>query len=857
MSPILPSLPIDSMLEEIRAKISAGFDVILKASPGSGKTTRVPPGLLSTVSGQIWVLEPRRLAARMSAQRVAFELGEPPGGTVGWQMRFDRQYSDKTRILFLTEGMFTARLAQDPNLTGVDCILLDEFHERHQQTDVAFALCRQLQATTRPDLRLIVMSATLDVGALAEKLPEAKNLTLELPLFPVSVRHNSYDTSSALVEKVVSTSLNLSTDPSHSGHILVFLPGTAEIIRCKNQLQRHLDGTQWLILELRGSLEKNIQDLVFQETGKRKIVLSTNIAESSVTIPGVTAVIDPGLARVPLFNPFSGLTTLETRPVSKASIIQRSGRAGRTGAGVAVRLFSLPDEAARPEVDVPEILRLDLAQVYMNLLWLSLQTGKQWLPESLPWLNPPESRQWAEARKLLELLEIISKDGQFLRSQAATLPLSPRIARFALACVETGLSAESPWLAAMLAEPVDVKTKGVDHSHLGCDLLATYELVRANPNAHISISKSANQLAKMLTGETLKAISSCKQAHELDLAPALLKAFPDRVFQIRGRKSGSSWIDGTMCGGGDIQLSPDSAASHGEWIIALNASSSRVTGSAHAAGTQSPSQRALVTQASIIEPADMTHVPSGFLVTEDISDWDETTGKTRMMRKTRYGILNVSTVTLSVSDAPPVEAGVNTNKRLATLMKQNWPKPFSDAVFFDEYITRLRLAFEAKQTDHAWNKDELFELLIAHIADDATSLEDVSRHTLEEWLRFCVGEDEFIQLQKLAPTSITVGQGYKVKVHYPENAAPWIEARLQNFFGQTQTPKILNDRLPLTVHLLAPNMRALQVTTDLASFWQKTYPMLRNEYQRKYPRHLWPEDPSNATPPPVRPPRKR
>ena len=248
-------LPIDDVLPRIRAAISAGRDVILKASPGSGKTTRVPPCLQDVVQGQIWVLEPRRLAARMSATRVAQELAEEPGQTVGWQMRFDRTFSEKTRILFLTEGMFAVRLAQDPDLRDVGCVVLDEFHERHQQTDVAFALCRRLQMNSRPDLRMIIMSATLDTSAINEKLLAAETITLDLPLFPVEIRHDYVDQNTALVDRVARASTDLANQTSQRGHILVFLPGTADIIRAKKQLLRNLDANEWVVLELRGSLD--------------------------------------------------------------------------------------------------------------------------------------------------------------------------------------------------------------------------------------------------------------------------------------------------------------------------------------------------------------------------------------------------------------------------------------------------------------------------------------------------------------------------------------------------------------------------------------------------------------------------
>lgn len=857
-------LPIDGLLEEIKSVISGGKDLILKASPGSGKTTRVPPALLNAVHGQIWVLEPRRLAARMSAMRVASELGETPGQTVGWQMRFDRQLSDQTRVLFLTEGMFAARLAQDPLLRDVSCVILDEFHERHQQTDVAFALCRHLQQTTRPDLRMIIMSATLEEASIKEKLPQAKVLSLDLPLFPVEVRHWSGDYSEGLIERTVKATQQLSADPKHSGHILVFLPGTSEIVRVRASLERQLAADRWLILELRGSLDKSTQDLAFAETDRRKVILATNIAESSITIPGVTGVVDAGLARVPAFNFFTGISTLETKPVSKASIIQRGGRAGRTGPGINLRLFSLHDEASRPEAETPEICRLDLSQVYLSMLCLAEKTKSDWLPDHLPWLTSPESKQWLDAKKLLSLLGLIDDSQRVLRPEAALLPVHPRLARFAFACTESDLGGEAPWLTAILANPDDVPLPPGDSSHLGCDLLAQYESLRSRPAAFANVTRSAQQLSRLLGQHKLKPIQECSAPHDLDLTKPLLRAFPDRVMLVRDRKPNSKWIDATICGGGDLQLAAESSAAHGDWVIALDASSQRTSGSAANSTTLATGlTRVTVTKASKIKTADLRDSPPGLLRTEDAAEWDASAGKSRLIRTTRYGVLTVSSQVLhehdndSDSDTSASHTQTATDGHLAKNMLRQWPKPFENSDFFDAYLIRQKLAFDGGMIDHCWDGKELRELLIAHICDDAKSFDDVRRHSLEEWLRFCVGEDEFTLLQRVAPTSMTVGAGYKVPIQYSESSPPWIEARLQNFFGQAETPKILSGKLPLTIHLLAPNMRALQVTTDLASFWRGVYPSLKNEYKRKYPRHYWPDDPMSAEPPPMRPPRKR
>lgn len=855
--PNLIKLPIDELIPRIQESVRAGKDIILKASPGSGKTTRVPPALMESLPGEIWVLEPRRIAARMSAIRVAEELGQKPGELIGWQMRFDSVTSDQTRVLFLTEGMFTARLAQNADLSGVSCVILDEFHERHQQTDVAFSLLRQLQSTNRPDLRIIVMSATLDTMTLVEAMPHAELIEVDIPLHPVRVDYWDGDYNEPLVERCVKGIQKLATDETHNGHILVFLPGTAEIVRVKTMLQRKLPTEGWLILELRGSLDKATQDLAFKNTQERKIILATNIAESSITIPGVTGVVDSGLARVVSFNLFSGLSTLETKPVARASIIQRTGRAGRTGPGIALRLFTKHDEASRPEIDTPEILRLDLAPIYLSMLSIAHQTKSTMKPENLPWLSSPETKAWDDAKKLLRLLNFTNETGGLFKPDMALLPVHPRVARFAAACVEAGLRNEAPWLTALLATPEEVSRPEGDNSHLGCDLLARYESLRAKQHLYGNVVRAAQQIARLLRGGKLTPIETCRPPHELHLAHPLLKAFPDRVMLIRNKGAKANWLDATLCTGGDLRVSKDSAAAHGDWVIALDASSSRIAGSVAALGSGHASTAQItVTMASQIELTDLTEGNSGLLVTDDVSEWDEKLGKSRVLRKTKYGVLVISSIVQNQANARDSSSVAPAKEELARQIIKQWPKPFESSEDFDAYIIRQQLAYDAKLVEHVWEKNELLELLVAQICDEAASFDEIEAKPLLEWLRYCVGEDEFSHLQKVAPSVISVGAGHKVKVHYSENSTPWIAARLQNFFGQAASPKIMEGRVPLTLHLLAPNMRALQVTTDLAGFWQRAYPALRNEYLRKYPRHYWPEDPMKAEPPPMRLPRK-
>ena len=499
----LPALPIDELLPEVARSLQLTPNLVIEAAPGAGKTTRVPPLLLRLVQGEVLVLEPRRIAARLAARRTALEMGERVGETVGFQVRFEEVSGARTRLRFLTEGVLTRRLLSDPELEGVDAVLLDEFHERHVETDLALALLRRLQAR-RPGLKLIVMSATLDTGPVAAYLGNCATLRSAGRTFPLEVRYQPY--SPLPLERQVAQALGELLHTGQVGHVLVFLPGAAEIRRATRECEVVARSKGAVLLPLYGDLSPEEQDRAIAPSSQQKIILATNLAESSVTIEGVTAVIDCGLARMAAYSPWTGLPMLEVTRISKASAAQRAGRAGRTGPGLCVRLYPQADFAQRPEHDVPEILRSDLASLCLGLRAMSLDV------KALDWLDPPPTFAVASAEALLERLRANGESARAL----ARLPVSPRLARMMLEASERGVAEEGVRVAALLSSGTQTAAQ---------DLLTALDAT-PHPNAE----RQQHQLRAILRPPRQS------RGGEDELLLAVLSGFPDRVARRRAGK---------------------------------------------------------------------------------------------------------------------------------------------------------------------------------------------------------------------------------------------------------------------------------------------------------------------------------
>ncbi len=896
-------LPIDPLLPEIVAALRAGRSLVIEAPPGAGKTTRVPAALVAAglVEGEVVVLEPRRLAARLAARRVADELGERPGETVGYQVRFEDVTSARTRIRYVTEGLLTRRLLSDPQLRGVGAVLLDEFHERHLQGDLALALLRRLQRTTRPDLRLVAMSATLDAAPVAEYL-EAPRLRSEGRRFEVAVEYLTPEEAARpdqRLEDHVARAVKRLLREEPDGHLLVFLPGGAEIRWCASRLGGLAElGVD--VLPLHGDLPPDEQDRAVRPSSRRKVILSTNVAETSVTIEGVVAVVDGGLARIASHSPWSGLPTLEVRKISRAAATQRAGRAGRTRAGRALRLYTRHDHDGRPEFETPEVEREDLAEPFLALAGLGVLAA----PGGFEWFEPPPGPSEEAARGLLDRLGAVERGGAItpLGRRLLALPVHPRQARLAVEAADRGAASGGALLAALLGER-DLRDRGAGGKAPPTgpsDLLelaslfeeaarARFDLERCrrigvNAGAAQAIDRARRQIERALrtvqaTRPTTKASTSASTstpaladlplpsgeragvrgaaptstpaqrelATEQTLLLATLAAYPDRV--ARRRAPGGDEV--VLTGGGSARLDPSSVVREAELLVAVDAESRR--GDRRPSGPPGGSRaEARVRLASAVTQEQLLDLFPAALRYEESVGWNGQAERVEVAEQLLYQDL----VLESVRAARPDPAAVA--DRLYQEALARGPRAFAEPGALDLLLARLTLVAR-----HA----PALGLFTPSEADLAAALRDA-----------CQGRRSFAELReadlpgallgrlpgaaraaldRLAPERITLPGGRGVKVNYEPDRPAWIESRLQDFFGLANGPSVAGGAVPLTLHLLAPNLRAVQVTTDLAGFWERHYPALRRELGRRYPRHSWPEDPRHATPPPPRPPRGR
>jgi len=769
-----PSLPIDALLDEIVTTIARSPNVVLEAAPGAGKTTRVPPALLPHIGGEILVLEPRRIAARLAARRVAYELHEEPGETVGYQVRFENVSSPRTRLRFLTEGVLTRRLLTDRELRGVSLVILDEFHERHLDTDLALALLRRLQQTTRPDLKLLVMSATLDTAPIARFLGDAPVLRSEGRIFPLAIEHLPY--SPAPLEQQIASAVDQAARTS-TGHTLVFLPGASEIRRATTTCDPIARRFDLELLPLHGDLTPAEQDRAVAPSAKRKVILATNVAESSITIDGVTTVIDSGLARIATVSPWTGLPTLEVARISQASARQRAGRAGRTGPGVVLRLYPEEDLRQRPTHDLPEILRADLSQLALALRVLGIAHMQQ-----LDWLDHPPQAAMDAAAALLDRLGATGEEA----AELARYPLPPRLARV----IVEGQRRKVPHDACVAVALLSTRSESAD-------------LIRS-----VDHSPSEPRFQQQLT--QLLRVSKAPRTAEHDddaLLQSLLAGFPDRVAR---KRSGKQLL---LANGMSAELS--SEPPQYEFLLALDAEDRK----------EKPLP--LVRVFSRIEPEWLLDLfPDALRETKDLA-WHRTGERVEEVSALLYDQL-----ILSESRGVPSDREAAADMLAAKALEAGIAR-FADAEALDQLMARIEFA----GLSAASLEGTLRELCTG--LRSFAELKSITESSLLPLLEQRAGS----RLNELAPGILRLQGGRQTKVHYDRGKPPWISSRLQDFFGMAETPRIGPDRIPVVLHLLAPNMRAVQTTTDIAGFWQRLYPTVRRELMRRYPRHRWPESP--------------
>jgi len=820
-------LPIDAALPRLVEVLRRDGAAVLCAPPGAGKTTRVPPALLDAGladGGEIVVLQPRRLPTRLGAERVAAELGEKPGETVGYQMRYESVGGPRTRIRFLTEGTLMRRLLADPELSGVSVVVFDEVHERNLATDVALALADRLRRTARPDLKLLAMSATLEAEKFAEYLAPCEVIAVEGRPHPVQVEHLERADDRPLHLQVAGAVKRLLA-AGVEGHVLVFLPGAAEIRRAAQALEDLAREKDLRVLPLHGALPAREQQAPLAPSERRKIVLATNVAETSVTIEGIGAVVDSGLARVAGYSPFSGLPTLRLARISQASAVQRAGRAGRTQAGVALRLYTREDFLARPAHDVPEILRADLAETALQLLGIGVD------PEGLRWLDPPPVAAWEGARELLARLGALRGGAVTeLGRRMLAFPVHPRLARWIVEGEDRGVARDAALLAALASER-DIRARRLEGAGAATrsgpsDLLELRDLLteaerggRAgglDPSAVEAVRRAARHLARLARDR-----APSREATEEELLALVLQGFPDRVARRRAPRSREL----VLATGQTATLSEESVCTEADLLVAVEAED-RPGG-------------AVVRLASAIEP-------EWLLDREEIEEDDELVFDAERERVERVERIRYGSLVLDESrrPAPP-------SPEASALLVREAFRAFErlvDPEAWREARARLELArqhmLEIPPPDEAW-----LRMALTRLAQGLTRFEELrAMDLLEALLSDLLGERR-ARFEELFPLRVRLGGGRQVKVRYEEGRPPWVEARIQDFFGMAEGPVIAGGRIPLTLHLLAPNQRAVQVTQDLAGFWERHYPALRKELSRRYPRHAWPEDGRRAAPP--------
>lgn len=844
----MTSLPIDALLPALREALAERHEVVLEAPPGAGKTTRVPLALLDQpwLAGQrIIMLEPRRLAARAAAERLASELGERVGETVGYRIRLDSKVGPDTRIEVVTEGILTRRLQDDPALEGVGLVIFDEFHERSLDADLALALCLNGRAMFRdPDagaapLKVLLMSATLEGERLAGLLDNAPVLRSEGRMFPVDMRWGAPAQLGEWIEpRVVQTVLQALAD--EPGSLLVFLPGQAEIRRVAEQLAEALGERQDILLcPLHGELDLGAQRAAIEPApaGMRKLVLATNIAETSLTIDGVRVVVDAGLARVPRFDPASGMTRLDTQRISRASATQRAGRAGRLQPGVCYRLWSQAQHEQLSAYSGAEILQADLAGLALQLVRWGVQ------PDELVWLDPPPSAAYAQALDLLARLGALSEQGTLTaHGQAmAELPAHPRIAHLLLRGQALGLGPLACDLAALLSERDILRGAGADlHSRLAL-LLGESRAARSAQAGLQRVRQLARQFQGVLKGRPApRAVSDPE--HPRWLGCLLAFAYPDRIAQQR-RPGAANY---RLANGRAAQFAEADALMKYEWLVVADL------------GSRQGQREERIYLAADLEPALFDSVLAEQVSNQELLDWDEREGVLRAERQRRVGELVLSREALAGLDEAARARALLSLVRRKGLALLPWTAELRQ---WQARVALLRQLDLQQQGESDWPD-----------LSDAALLA-----SLEHWLEPYLGRVSRLshfasldlpaivqtllpwplpqRLDELAPRSLQVPSGSRISIDYSEQP-PVLAVRLQELFGLAETPRIAGGRLGLKLHLLSPARRPVQVTQDLASFWANTYTEVKKDLKGRYPKHYWPDDPLIAEPTARAKPRK-
>lgn len=840
------ALPIDPLVPQIIESLRSNRGLVLVAPPGAGKTTRVPPaileaGLLSKEHPTLLMLQPRRIAARASAQRIADERHWTLGKQVGYHIRFDRKFSAETNLRVLTEGILTRQLVDDPFLAGIGAVVLDEFHERSLHSDLALALLREIQQSVRPDLILLVMSATLDARPVAQFLNGCPILQAQGRTYPVEIEFDprSHPINRSQLPQRIAGVLEQVLDRSSEdpGDILVFLPGVDEIRRTLHHLEPLADQHDLLLLPLHGSLSAEDQRLPLLPSRRRKVILSTNIAETSLTIDGVRTVIDSGLARIADYDPARGLDRLVLRRISKASATQRAGRAGRTAPGRCFRLWSAKDHNALADYEIPEIQRVDLASTVLTLHAWGINN-----PAGFGWYEPPPAATLASADKLLEMLGALqirndSASITPLGRRLLSLPLHPRLARLLLAAAEADLLRQGASLAAILSEkdflrPPAETTQRIPLTRGDSDLLLRLQWLDHPQSAMVDLDRMALRQVGRIRDELLRLArrlpAAGRSEHE-SLLRLLLAAYGDRV--CRRRSAGLETA--LMVGGVGVRLSPESIVRDSEFFIALDARQDQ----------RSVGGESVVRLASAVEPEWLEELYPAAIRRVRQAVYDPQRDRIVGMGQTFYHDLLIRQ-----------DADATVDAELAGQILAQVARPLAVEIFQDNQAARRLLAridfLRRQMPEHPWpvlDENTLADLLVT-ITPGKRTLQQLREAPIVSLIQSQLPYPLDRLLEEHAPDALAVPTGNRIRLEYTLNQPPILAVRLQELFGMADTPRLAAGRVAVLLHLLAPNYRPVQITTDLRSFWSDAYFKVRKDLRAQYPKHSWPEDPLTAQP---------